>query len=152
MARFDRAIPPGGEGKVTVKIDLKGFRNNIKKTATLESNDSLSPKTILTMEGVVRPLIDVQPEPLVSFRKNADASNEKTLDLVTASEPFHIIKVANGLEGKVSYQLETVQDGKHYRIKVSNLLSQGQYAGALTIYTDMDRKKEFNIYVRAILE
>lgn len=152
MARFDREIPPGGEGKVTMKIDLKGFGGYVKKTATVESNDPQSPQIKLIMTGRARSLINIQPSTLVSFRKTADPSYEKVVDIVTNSEPFHITRVTNGLEGKASYRLETVEDGKHYRIKISNLLKQGQYGGAITVYTDMKRKSEFNIFVRAILE
>lgn len=152
MARFDRAIPPGGEGTITMKIDLKGFMGYVKKSSTVESNDPQNPRLVIAMVGRARPFILIQPSVSVSFRNAPGESGEKVVDLITNSDPFHVISVTNGVEGKASYRLETVEDGRHYRITVVNLLEKGRYGGAITVHTDMERKPKLTIYVRSVME
>ena len=55
MAQYDRAIPPGGEGKVTLTINLTGLQGPVWKTATLISNDPEKPTVYLNLHGKVRP-------------------------------------------------------------------------------------------------
>ena len=39
MASFDKAIPPGGEGKITLSVDTRGYQGKIHKTARIFTND-----------------------------------------------------------------------------------------------------------------
>jgi hypothetical protein len=152
IARFDRAISPGEEGKVTLEVNLKAFQGHVKKTATILSDDPANPRLILTVEGTVKPLIEVLPGKTVYFQGMAGELTEKTIDLVTTSKPFHILKVDDNLDRKVGYSLETVEDGKHYRLKVSNKILQGNYRGAVTMHTDFAEKPELTVWVNAFIE
>lgn len=82
----------------------------------------------------------------------AGQPRESSIDLVGDSLPFHLTSVENDLEGKVSHQLETVKDGKHYRLKVTNLVKQGSYAGYMILHTDLAQKGEIRIRVNGIIE
>jgi len=124
VAQFDRAIPPGGEGKVTLKVNLKGYQGNVKKTATVFTNDPQNQRASLTLQGNVKAQIEVRPSPNVALRGLADQLEEKTIDLVSTSQRFTIQKVDSNLEGKAGYKIETVEEGKHYRLKITNLLKQ----------------------------
>ncbi|HOV85190.1 MAG TPA: OS_HP3 family (seleno)protein [Syntrophobacteraceae bacterium] len=152
VTRFDRAIPPGGEGTVTLKVILKGYKGNIKKNATIESNDPRNPRTALTMQGKVRTLIDVRPADTIAFRGPARSMGESTLDLAAALQPFRITRVESNLEDKIAHQLVTVEDGKLYRLQVTNLARQGHYSGFLRLHTDFERKSEILIRVNGSIE
>jgi len=152
VAHFDRAIPAGGEGKITLKLNLKGYQGNVKKTATVFTNDPLKSRFILTMQGIVKSLIEVRPTSIVSFRGLADQLPEQTIDLESTTQAFHIQKVESTLEDKVAYQLETVEDGKHYRLKVSNKLKQGNYNGYIKCFTDVPQKSEILIRITGFIE
>ncbi len=39
MPRFDRAIPPGGEGKITLQVKTAGYQGKISRGAKVYSND-----------------------------------------------------------------------------------------------------------------
>ncbi len=77
---------------------------------------------------------------------------EKTIDLVSTSRPFKIQKVESNLDEKVGYKTETVEDGKHYRLKVTNLLKQGSYSGFVKCLTDVPEKPEITIRVSGFIE
>ena len=111
------------------------------------SDDPANPRIVLQVEGTVKPLIEVRPEKTVYFQGTADGLDEKTIDLITTSNMFHIRKVDDTLDKKVIYRLETVEDGKHYRLRISNNVSLGSYRGSITVYTDFAEKPELTIWV-----
>lgn len=152
MARFDRTIPPGGEGIIALKLNLMNFQGNIKKTAVVMTNDPQDPKLLLTMQGTVKTLIDFSPSSAVSFRGMSHNLTESIVDMTAVSQPFNIQKVETNLEGKISYEIEKVEEGKHYRLKVRNLVQKGNYNGFLRVFTDLAQKPQFLIRVNGFIE
>lgn len=124
----------------------------MRKTATVHSNDPQRAQVLLAMQGTVQTLIDVRPGNFVSFRGMADKLGENTLELVGGGEPFHIVKVTTNLENKVAHQLETIKDGKHYLLKISNLVKNGNYSGFISLHTDLARNSEIMIRVNGSIE
>ena len=116
------------------------------------SDDPANPRMVILVEGTVKPLIEVRPEKTIYFQGTADGLNEKTIDLITTSNVFHIRKVDDNLDKKVLYRLETVEDGKHYRLRVSNNTWRGDYRGSITLYTDFAEKPELFIWVNGSIE
>jgi len=116
------------------------------------SDDPANPRMVILVEGTVKPLIEVRPEKTIYFQGTADGLNEKTIDLITASNMFHIRKVDDNLDKKVLYKLETVEDGKHYRLRVSNNTSLGNYRGSIILYTDFAKKPELTVWVNGSIE
>ena len=51
VAAFDRTIPPGGEGKVTIKLWALSCRRDTKKEALVVTNDPETPYFKLAVEG-----------------------------------------------------------------------------------------------------
>lgn len=152
MARFDREIPPGGEGKITLKVNLKGYQGTVTKSATVLSNDPQNSRSVLVVKATVKNLIEVRPASNVSFRGMADQQTEKAIDIIGASELFHIASVESNLEEKIAYRLETVEEGKQYRLNVSNRLQQGRYSGFIKLHTDLVQKSNVVIRVTGLIE
>ena len=136
---------------MTLKVNLKGYQGNVKKTATVFSNDPQNERTMLVLQGNVKALIEIQPNN-ITFRGLADQMEEKTIELVSTSQRFTIQKVESNLEEKVRYKLETVEAGKHYRLKVANLLKQGNYSGYIKCFTDVPEKAEIMIRISGFIE
>jgi hypothetical protein len=152
IARFDRTISAGARGKVTLEVNLKGFQGHVKKTATILSDDPENPRVVLQVEGAVKPLIEVLPEKLVYFQGLADNMAEKNIHLVSTSKKFHILRMDDNLEKKVSYKIETVEEEKHYILRVSNNAARGSYRGSITLYTDFAEKPELTVWVNGFIE
>jgi hypothetical protein len=152
VAHFDRAIPPGGEGKITLTVDLSGYNGPVRKDATVVSNDPEKSSFTLMVTGTVKPLFQVRPDSNISFRGTGDQVKDVTLEISTTSQPFNVQKVESNLEGKVSHQLETVAKGQSYRLKVANLLKEGNYSGTLRLITDLPNGKSVFILVSGRIE
>lgn len=135
-----------------MSLDLKGFQGFVKKIATVQSDSPDSPRITLLIQGNVKALIEVRPEKTVYFQGMADQLGEKTIEILSSSSPFHIEKMKDTLEQKTVCRLETVEDGKHYRLRISNLAKQGSYRGAITLYTDLAAKPEVTIWVSGFIE
>lgn len=152
MAQFDRAVPPGGEGKITIKVTLNNMNGPVKKTSTAFTNDPQNPQVKLVMQGTVKGLIEVRPGNVVSFRGMVDQMGEREVEIISLSRPFQIQRLESTLEDKISHKLETVANGKHYRLKVSNLAKQGSYSGVIKLITDLPQKPDIIVRVVGSVE
>jgi hypothetical protein len=152
VARFDRVIPPGGKGKVRLDLNLTGYKGRVSKTSTLECNDPSQQSWKLVMHGTVKSFIEVRPGSSVSFRGRADRLEPKTIELVGSSLPFHITGIQSNLDGRVAHELETVEQGKRYRLKLSNLIKQGEYSDSLWLHTDLVQKPYVMIRITGSVE
>jgi hypothetical protein len=144
VAHFDRAVSPGGAGKITLTVNLKGYHGQVSKTATIFSNDPQKPKVTLSFHGKVRPFIELFPTSSIEFREKT-GQEEKTIDILATSHPFHIQKIENGLAEKISYRLETVKEGRHYRLEITRLQKSGRFFGFIKCFTDHPQKPEIRI-------
>ncbi len=145
-------IPPGGEGKITLKVNLAGYQGRVSKGATVTSDDPKRPKIRLKLTAKVIPYISVKPSNVVFFRGPAKKLQPRTVELQTTKQTWHVTKIESTLEGKVSYKLETVQEGKRYRLVLTNQVAQGNYAGVITCRTDHPKKPVLRIKVRGMVE
>ncbi len=151
MAHFDRAIPPGGEGKVTLTLNLKEYQGPVWKSATILSNDPQQPSIAVNLHGTVRPHIEIRPASFVQFKGAEKGDQERVIDLITTSQPFQILKIENTLGGKIAYQLETKVEGRHYRLKIINRQSKENYSGILKCFTNHPKKPELQIQISGTL-
>ena len=151
VARYDPAIPPGGEGKVIMKLNLRNFQGKVLKKATVQSNDPNNPELVVRMVGTIKALVEIKPSANILFRGMADQLSESVLDLV-GSTPFHISGKDSNLGADIDYTLETVEEGRQYKLKVSNKISHGNYGGYIRLITDLTQKPEIIIRVSGFIE
>lgn len=152
IARFDHAIPPGETGQVILKLNLKGYQGKMSKTATILSNDPRNPRVTLKLEGTVIALIDVRPSSNVVFRGMPDQLSETILDLVGAAVPFHLANPESNLGQDITYRLDTVEEGKHYRLTIANKIKRGNYSGYIKFYTGVPQKPDIFIRISGFIE
>ncbi len=106
----------------------------------------------MALQGNVKSLIEVRPASSITFRGMAANVTPKTVEIVSTSQPFQIKSMETSLQDRITYELQTVQEGKHYGIKITNLLKQGNFNGYLKVLTDHPQKPEITIRVNAYIE
>ncbi len=134
-----------------MKLNLRNFQGKVLKKVTIQSNDPNNPELIVRMEGTVQAIIDVKPSTNILFRGMAGQLSESVLDLV-GSTPFHISGNESNLGENIAYKLETVVEGEHYRLRVSNNISHGNYGGFIRLNTDLAQKPDILIRVSGFIE
>ena len=76
MASFDHTIPPGGEGKITLKVNTKGYEGKIYKGALVNTNDHEHNAVHLGIKAFVKVPVSVSPRVMsASVVKQAKASS-----------------------------------------------------------------------------
>lgn len=106
----------------------------------------------MKVDGTVIALIEVKPSPHVIFRGMPEQLSETSVDLVAPAETFHITNMESSLADRIDYKLETVTEGKHYRLRVSNKANAGSYGGHIRLRTDLSLKPEVLVRVNGFIE
>lgn len=133
-------------------MKLRGYQGKIKKDAKIVSNDPQGARLALTVQGTVKSFVDIRPTDSIAFRGTSEKMSESVVELTSVSHPFQITKTETNLEGKIRYDMETVEAGRHYRLKVTNLMQQGNYAGYIRCATDLEQKPEILIRVNGAIQ
>jgi hypothetical protein len=131
---------------------LNGYKGEVRKTSTVESNDPNNSSVLLVMEGNVKSLIDASPSTSIYFQGKFEQISPNTIDFVGTDLPFHITKIESNLEGKVRFEVETIEDGRKYRLKVVNAQRLGEYGGAIRLSTDLPQKSEIVVRVNGSIQ
>jgi hypothetical protein len=124
----------------------------VRKDATVISNDPENSSLKLTVMGTVKQVVQVRPGTNLSFRGTADQIKETVVELIGTGKPFQISKMESNLDGKISYRLQTVAPGRHYQLKVNNLLQEGTYSGYIILTSDLPRGQIPTIRVSGRIE
>jgi hypothetical protein len=118
--RFDRVIPPGGEGKVELAVEGSKVHGEFNKSAAVESNDPDRPHMTLMLHGRAVPYVNVVPEGTVRMhgrygepveQRLTITSNEKDLD-------FKVLGVRSNIDDKITYAIENGATPGEYILKV----------------------------------
>ncbi|MBN1106156.1 MAG: DUF1573 domain-containing protein [Deltaproteobacteria bacterium] len=147
---FDRSIPPGREGKITLKVDTKGYEGKIRKGAVIRANDpSRRPSTIHIEVRVVVPIRMSGGH--VLFKGPAGQELTKSIEIRAQMEtPLKLEVTHFDLQGKVLYRLQEVETGKTFLLHVTSLPAPpGHYHGTLKLKTSYPEKPEIVIPIRA---
>jgi len=61
VVRYDRTIPPGGKGRITLEINSNSIRGKFEKKAVVWSDDTEHMSVALSLRGEIRPHVGLTP-------------------------------------------------------------------------------------------
>ncbi len=148
MARFDRAIPPGGEGEVVLTLKTRGYQGNLKKSAMIYSNDPESPQIKLTVSAQVKVPISLEPRGVLLHGFNdEDITAVMTIE-AHDDQPLILEPVKLSLPNKVAYDLKSIEEGKVYQVIFRNISKKrDKYSGFLKLKTNYANKPQITVMV-----
>lgn len=148
MARFDRTIPPGGEGKITLEVRTKGYQGKVHKSARVFSNDPEHPQVTIGLKGEIWVPIDVTPR-YVRLRGMEDEVTETVVRVRgQKQEPLTTQLASVSIPDKVEVKLQETERGRAYQIKVKNKAKgEGRYSGKLRLTTNYPEQPEIVIQI-----
>ena len=149
MAYFDRSIPPGGEGKITLRLNTRGYDGKIRKTARVYTNDPKTSQDTFIIEALVKTPIVISDR-MVFLRGTTQETITRTVDIKGGlNKPLKLEPIDYTLDKKVKFNIEEVSQGKHYRVTFTSIPNVGNYyQGLLKLRTSYPEKPELVIYVR----
>ncbi|MDZ7696173.1 MAG: hypothetical protein U5R49_04320 [Deltaproteobacteria bacterium] len=149
MASFDPTIPPGGEGKITIKVHTSGYEGSIYKSALVNSNDPEKNAIHLSIKAVVKPSVLISPR-YVDLRGKAGQNATKIVKIDAAlDKPLSLIPGKFSLKGKMTYRIKEVKKGRSFEVYFTNILTSPQtYYGFLNLKTNYPEKPVISIQIR----
>ena len=153
MTRYDRVIPPGGTGTVTLTIDTSTVIGEFQKRAVVWSNDLDRRSISLYLTGVIKPSISLEPGGYVGLWGVKGQVPAEFIEIKNNHKtPIQITGVENELPENVRWHLEEVKPGYAYRLEVKDISDKaGEYSGHLYVKTDYPQKPEFVIIVNGYI-
>ena len=153
MTRYDRVIPPGGTGTVTLTIDTGTVIGEFQKRAVVWSNDLDRRSIALYLIGVVTPSISLEPGGYVGLWGVKGQIPAEYIEIKNNHKtPIQITGIENDLPENVRWHLEEVEPGYSYRLEVKDISAKaGEYTGRLYVKTDSPQKPEFVIIVNGYI-
>ncbi len=153
MAFFDKAIAPGGQGKINLQLNTKGYQGNITKTAVVDSNDPKRPSMTISVRVFVKVAINVSPR-YITLTGPAGQNVTSLVEIrAEKDKPLTIEADDFSLGGKVAYSIEEIEKGRVFHIRFAGVLQAGQnFSGHLRLKTNYEEKPEITIPIRGYLQ
>ncbi len=153
MARFDRTIPPGAEGTITVEVKTARLWGNIKKSARVFSNDPERAQITIGMKGTIWAPIDLTPR-YANLKGVIGEAVEAVVHLRGRKKEALVMKVAAvSIPDKVAVELKELENGHSYELKVKNKAQEGgKYTGQVKLTTNYPEMPELIVRVRGIVK
>ena len=148
MANFDPAVPPGGEGKITLKVNTKGYQGNVRKSARVKTNDPEKQTFLLVLKATVKVPINVSSKYVQLYGKG-DTEVSKTIKIIAElDKPLNLSVIDFTLKNKLKYTIETVQKGKEYRLRFTSIPGiKENFRGTLKLKTNYPEKPEISLVI-----
>ena len=112
------SVAPGGAVELAATMNLAGRKGAQRKTIYVESEGGVNTPLRVEFEGNVVPPIEVMPEGIHFGAQAAEGNLEQSVMVLgMGSTPFQIKGVTSS-SPRFSAEVETVEAGKRYRLKV----------------------------------
>jgi hypothetical protein len=134
---FDKTIPPGGQGNITLTLKPFSVIHQFKKDTKVRLNDPDQPMLHLVLTGVAQPFIEIQPSHIVRLRgATGDDIRGQVRFVSHLPTPFQITQFRTTIPDKIEVSLKPEVPDKVYVLEVRNKGQQsGAYAGLIELFT-----------------
>jgi hypothetical protein len=149
VASYTKSILPGGEGKITLKVETHGYSGRIAKAAQVYSNDPGEKVVNIALEATIQQLLSLTPSTIFLAGQSGQTAVGFVMIRAETDRPLHLQPVRFDLQDKVNYSLEEVEPGRLYRVQFSSVPGlSGIVAGNLSLKTNYPEKPEVTIRIR----
>jgi hypothetical protein len=148
VARYDRTIPPGGEGKITLELKTKGYQGNVHKTARVTSNDPKRSQITIGIKGKI--WVPISMNPGYARLNGILGDSVETIVMLQAEkeDPLKVALASVTIPEKIDVELVEVEKGRSYQVKIKNKIdAQTTYNGQVKLTTNYPEKSELLIRV-----
>jgi hypothetical protein len=153
VARFDRTIPPGGEGRITLEVRTKGYQGPVHKTAQVLTNDPRRQEFVIGLQGEVWVPILQLPRG-VGLRGIAGDKIEATVQLVAQKPDPLTLEVSKIFPPeKIAVELKETEKGRAFELHIVNKVDgEERYAGQVILKTNYPEKPELSLSIGANIQ
>jgi hypothetical protein len=154
VAKFDKVIAPGAEGKIELVLNGEQVHGKFSKTAVVKTNDPDHPELTLTIAGNEIPFLKVLPEGTIYLHGRYDEAIEKTVNLTSNEKDFklEITSVTSNIDDKITYKVEPGATRDEYVLRVTKKtgLEPSSAYGNITIKNNSTKSPETVLQVHVM--
>jgi hypothetical protein len=153
VADYDKAIAPGGSGKISISVKTDAYFSPIVKRAKVKTNDPENSLTTLQIKANVVNYVKIAP-PHVYIRKSGGTIREASATISTDRKtPLELEAASFNIPEKVKYTIEEIQKGKQFKVIFSHIAeSEKAYSRVLILKTNYKDKPRLRIFVKSRFE
>ena len=149
VPKYDKTIPPGGQGGITLTIKPFSVLHQFKKETKVRLNDPDQPRLVLTMTGVAQPFIEIQPSHIVRLRgAPGDDIRGQVRFISHLPGPLKITEYRTTIPDKIEVTLKPEVPDKVYVLEVRPKGQQsGPFAGVIELFTNSKERPRLIVRV-----
>ncbi len=149
VPNYDKTIPPGGQGNITLTIKPFSVIHQFKKESLVRLNDPDQPRLNLVLTGVAQPFIEIQPSHIVRLRgASGDDIRGQVRFVSHLPTPWKITEYRTNIPDKIEVSLKPEVPDKVYVLEVRNKAQQpGPYAGLIELFTSSEKRPRLIVRV-----
>jgi hypothetical protein len=152
VVQYDRTIPPGGVGQITLEVNTTGLHGKITKSAQVTSNDPQQRHTKIYLSINVRSYIIVEPGAKIVLRGTVGEDIRRVVHIrASDDQPLEITKVQSNLGSTIDYKLNRKDKAHQYDLEVvSKATDKKTVSGFITLHTNHPKKRvvKLSVHVR----
>ncbi len=154
VAKYDKVIAPGGEGKIELVLDGERVHGEFAKTAVVKTNDPEHPELTLTIAGHEIPFLNVVPEGTIYLHGRYDEAVEKSVTLTSNEKDFDlkITGVTSNIDDKIEYQVKPGSARGSFVLDVKKKMNTPPSSayGNITVATNSEKSPETILQVHVM--
>lgn len=154
LAKYDRVIAPGKEGKIELSVDGAKVHGEFSKAAEVKTNDPDHPQISLSISAKIIPYVNVVPEGTVYLHGRPGETIEKELTISSNEKDldFKVLSVASNIDDKIKYSFAPDSKKGEYTVKITKdpALPIMSIYGNLIIHTNSTKMPDTNIQVHVM--
>jgi hypothetical protein len=149
VASYDKRIPAGGQGEITLSIKPYSVIHRFKKETKVTLNDPNRPVLYLDMVGVAQPFIEIQPSHIVRLRGSPGDNLKGEVRFIShLPGPWQITGYRTNIPDKIEVRLKPEVTDKIYVLEVRNKRHDaGPYAGIIELFTTSKKRPRLIVRV-----
>lgn len=134
---YDKTIPPGGQGGITLTIKPFSVIHQFKKETKVRLNDPDQRMLYLKLTGLAQPYIEIQPSHIVRLRGAPGDDIRGQVRLIShLATPWKITEYRTTIPDKIEVTIKPEVPDKIYVLEVRNKSRDGgPYAGLIELFT-----------------
>lgn len=149
MAHFDKAIPPGGEGKIKLTVRTKDYQGAVTKSARVYTNDPSKDVFILRIKAYVKVPIYISPRYVYLYGKEGETITKVIKVRGELDRALELTAGEFNLSKKVTYTVEKPEEDGVFLVRFVSIPGPPQsYHGFLKLMTNYPEKPEITIKIR----
>jgi hypothetical protein len=150
VVQYDRTIPPGGEGKIELKVNTRNLSGTVKKEANIYSNDPKNSVMTITLRANVKQSVQVNPQRIKMIGYEGTVITQSVIISANMEKPLEIEPMRSNLSERVTHNIEVVEPGKIFKVNFNYTPLEGDNLnGELIIKTNYPERPNISIPVSA---